>query len=224
MKDEAENYVAAGQALIGLGRHLQRTFPKPNVIGCQYGEESILERLLPEPTGIYVEIGASHPTDCSNSHFLYKRGWRGLLIEPLPYSWPALLLERPEDYLCPLACSNVDGYASLNICRTVSSLVPNWRDDNEGQMPVQTATLASILKMYPAVNWSDTKFCSIDTEGHEAEVVAGFDWTTFHPRVLMLEAFDQRGNDISGAWRPILDAQGYVLHHGGALNQIFVRK
>ena len=198
---DPEALVEAGQMLIGLGRHIQRTAPKPNVEGSQHGEFSVLRKLLPEPTGLYVDCGASDGVDCSNSFQFYKLGWRGLLIDPLPDVWPSLMLNRPGDFLCPIAASDVDGYATLNCCRSVSSLDKCWRRDNESTMPVRTERLETILKRYPFVDWTKTDLLSIDAEGHEKQVLDGIDWNTFKPKVVIIEYADQNGVDISGPWR-----------------------
>lgn len=36
--------------------------------------------------GIYVDVGAFHPTKFSNTHLFYLNGWRGINIEARPGS------------------------------------------------------------------------------------------------------------------------------------------
>jgi len=51
----------------------------------QYGEDLILwDYFKGKPDGLFVEIGANHPTALNNTWFFEQRGWRGILIEPLP--------------------------------------------------------------------------------------------------------------------------------------------
>lgn len=51
----------------------------------QNGEESAILAAFPDKTdGRFLDIGAWHPTDKSNTRALYERGWSGLLIEPSP--------------------------------------------------------------------------------------------------------------------------------------------
>lgn len=228
MSDPAEHYVDAGLALVQLGRWLQRHHPKPERAGSQYDEDKILERLLPGDEGLYVDIGASHAIECSNTWKFYQRGgWRGLLVEPLPDCWADLLLQRPQDRLCPVAASNADGYATLRVCRSVSSLSTDWNIDAPETIPVRTMPLRDILALYQGYDWSKTRLCSIDVEGHEREVLEGFDWETFVPNVIVIEYRDynpvDKGNDVSARWRWILEVR-YNLHHQNELNQIWVRK
>jgi FkbM family methyltransferase len=225
---QPEDYVDAGVAMLQLGRWLQKHYPVVDCEGSQYDEDSVLEKFLPGNEGIYVDIGASHPRQCSSTWRFYQRGWRGLLIEPLPDFWGAILLERPEDYLCPIAASNEKGFASLRVCRAISSLEQTWPNESNETMPVQIAPLWDILKLYPMMDWTKTDFCSIDVEGHEGAVLEGFDWESFRPRVIMLEyrmyGAEQPGEDLSDQWDHHLIGQGYVLKHKNKLNQIWKLK
>jgi len=223
-----EAYVEAGVVLLQLGRWLQKHYTPAVHEGSQFEEDAIIARLLPGDTGLYVDIGASHSSECSNTWRLYQKGWRGLLIEPLPDAWGELLLNRREDYLCPMAASNIGGFANLRLCRSVSTLRPDWNVGETETVPVRTATLKDILLMYPETDWSQTRLCSIDVEGHEKEVLEGIDWETFHPEMFILEyrAYDavDYGEDISAAWKGILKGNGYKLHFTNKLNQIWIRK
>lgn len=218
---DPEYFVEAGQALVMIGRTIQRTFPKPNVEGSQYGEFDTLRKLLPFEGGIYVDVGASHPRDCSNTWEFYRLGWRGLLIEPLSDCWPALLMERPEDYLFPGAASDANGYATLYRNRSVSSLDPDWWPEKAAGMPVVTERLEDILKRYPSVDWGKTDLLSIDVEGHEGAVLRGINWSTFKPKAVIIEWCRHSGEDLSGAWRGILEEQGYKKVGANCLNMVF---
>lgn len=227
MSIKAEEYIDAGLALVQLGRLLQKVYPKVENEGSQFDEDKILAELLPGK-GIYVDVGANHPKECSNTWRLYQRGWRGMLIEPLPDAWPALLLERREDRLCPVAASNRDGFATLRVCRSVSSLRDDWKINAEDGIIVRTATLSTILSMYGnEFDFSKTQLLSIDVEGHEKEVLEGMpDW--FRPDVIVLEYRDydpaNYGKDISDGWKRLLVHWGYRKHHENPLNQIWKRK
>lgn len=224
MNDEhAERYVAAGQVLIGLGRWLQKTYPKPTIEGPQFDEAAALDSLLPESFGRYIDIGANHYSDCSNTWNFYKRGWRGLLIDPLPETWANILRHRPEDRLCPIAASDKAGFAKMKVCRSVSSLRPDWPIDSQGTVLVETMPLRDILMHYHFEDYSRALFCSIDVEGHEREVLEGIDWSIFQPRVICIEYRNYVGVDTSGSWRPILEAQ-YAIYSQNQLNQIWKLK
>lgn len=223
---DPEEYVDAGTALQQLGRWLQRCHPKPSRIGSQYDEDRILAEMLPEK-GTYADIGASHAKECSNTWMLYTRGWRGLLIEPLPDCWADLLLNRIGDIVCPVAASDINGFAKLRVCRTLSSLREDWPNDSTESILVKTMTMRDILAMYPSVSWEHTDLCSIDVEGHELEVLNGFDWASFSPKVIVIEFREtgkEQGADSSGKWVHHMHNNNYRLHRQTPLNQIWVRK
>src|SRR3989344_4572766 len=51
----------------------------------QSGEDMILRSIFDDKKeGFYVDVGAFHPKLYSNTYYFYKRGWRGINIEPNP--------------------------------------------------------------------------------------------------------------------------------------------
>ena len=63
------------------------------------GEDLVLNKLFEnEQDGIYVDIGANHPLRFSNTHFFYKKGWRGVNIEPNPELHQVLQEVRTDDF------------------------------------------------------------------------------------------------------------------------------
>jgi len=177
--------------------YTERLFPTPTVEGSQYGEDAILEKLLPESFGWFIDVGAHHPIDCNNSWRFYQRGWRGILIEPLPSCWPNLLFERAEDYLCPVAAGSERAVMEMRVCRSVSSMLPGWpQSETEGIMPVLTVPLVEILSWYPQID--SVSLLSVDVEGMERQVLEGYPWETHPPKVICIEWCDPNGVDISG--------------------------
>lgn len=206
-----------------------RAYPPAEHPGCQHGEERPLFAILKPATqpGSYVDVGASDPTECSNTWELYKYGWRGLLIEPSPGSWSAILSQRPGDMLCPVAASDVRDFGVLYEASALSSLQKNWAWTDADELGVETKTLAAILEGVPQIR--DTcRLCSIDVEGYELQVLRGIDFATFHPEMFIIEYRDHKnpgpGNDTSAPWLPILWENGYDLIDRSELNMIFLHR
>lgn len=214
----------AAEALRTLGKQMTRMYPKVDVSGSQHKEDMILEQLLPEDFGLYVDCGAHAHEDCSNTYRFWKKGWRGLLVEPLPSAWPNLLANRTRDFLCPYAASNEEGFASLRVCRGMSSLQADWPIEATEVISVRTMPLRDILKLWNGCDWTKTKLLSIDCEGHERQVLEGVDWSTFRPEVICIEHISPTGTDLSVEWRSILESNGYINHWSSVLNQIWRRK
>src|SRR5690606_39242212 len=47
--------------------------------------------------GFYVDVGAHHPYRFSNTMYFYKKGWRGINIEPSPEAMKWLIWFRTKD-------------------------------------------------------------------------------------------------------------------------------
>ncbi len=47
--------------------------------------------------GVYVDVGAYHPKLFSNTYLFYKKGWRGICVEPNPEMKGLFHLARPRD-------------------------------------------------------------------------------------------------------------------------------
>jgi FkbM family methyltransferase len=157
----------------------------------QQQEEELVRKFFADaPSGYFVEVGANHPTQRSQTWHLEQAGWTGVLVEPQP-DLAAFLVTARTAQVFPVACSSpehagqtlplhVDGpLSSLNRGR----MAPGSRPDYVIMVP--TRTLDSILEEAGAPTPLD--FLSIDVEGHEIEVLSGFDFARWRPRLLMLE-------------------------------------
>ena len=64
------------------------------------GEDLIVEsicRILERPGPTYLDIGAADPTANSNTYLFYRKGCRGVLVEPNPSLCKRLAAVRPGD-------------------------------------------------------------------------------------------------------------------------------
>jgi hypothetical protein len=63
----------------------------------QYGEDKIIDRLLGyKKSGFYINVGANHPYRFSNTYMFYKKGYRGVNIEPNPISFEKFLIRKGD--------------------------------------------------------------------------------------------------------------------------------
>ncbi len=76
---------------------------------AQEGEDIVLQRFLVEVNkGFYVDVGAHHPKRFSNTYTYYKKGWRGINIEPRPGSKKLFDKIRPRDINLELPVNSVE--------------------------------------------------------------------------------------------------------------------
>lgn len=166
---------------------------------AQFGEDMILDQLFPENyKGFFVDVGAHRPTQCSNTYFFYKKGWRGINIDAMPGSMKLFNVVRPGDINIEEAVSDAKQkltYYSFN--RPLQngffsndSLTPK----DEGLKIIEkreiiTARLDEILKRHLKRNQL-IDFLSIDVEGLDFSVLKSNDWTLYKPAVILIEILD----------------------------------
>jgi FkbM family methyltransferase len=154
------------------------------------------ERLVREffggdDSGFYVEVGANHPTEGSQTWHLEHLGWTGVLVEPQPDLAAFLVTERKSAIVFPVACTspeNAGQVMSLHVDGARSGLnrermAPGSK--TEYVIAVQTKTLDTILGEAQAPAPID--LLSIDVEGHELEVLSGFNFQRWQPLLILIE-------------------------------------
>lgn len=186
----------------------------------QEGESLILERFFgSQPEGFYVDVGAHHPKRFSNTYEFYRRGWRGVNIDPTPGVKELFDELRPEDVSLSVAVSDVEGMHDFYLfdepaLNTFSKgLAEQYQQDgwklNEVR-PIISKKLSTLLEELRLEAPID--FMSIDVEDHELQVLRSNDWSRFRPRVLLVEILDfDMGASQKGAVHDFVLAQGYEM-------------
>ena len=143
-----------------------------------------------DSSGYFVEVGANHPTHGSQTWHLEQAGWAGVLVEPQP-DLAAFLVTSRKARVFATACSSPDNAGQslpLHVDGARSAL------DRDRMAPgaqaayvivVPTRTLDSILEEAAAPIPID--LLSIDVEGHETEVLRGFDFNRWQPLLILIE-------------------------------------
>ena len=49
----------------------------------QFGEDKTLEKYINDGKGFYLDVGCGEPVRGSNTYLFYKKGFSGLLVDPL---------------------------------------------------------------------------------------------------------------------------------------------
>jgi FkbM family methyltransferase len=141
-------------------------------------------------SGYFVEVGANQPTVASQTWHLEQAGWTGVLIEPQP-DLAANLVTAREAKVFAVACSspeNAGRSLPLHVDGALSALDRDRMAPgaNTGRtIMVPTRTLDDVLDEADAPAPLD--LLSLDVEGHELEVLRGFDFQVWQPRLVMVE-------------------------------------
>ena len=199
----------------------------------QFGEDiivlNIFYRLWIEKPS-YLDLGAHHPHNISNTALLYDRGCRGINVEPNPLLIEPFHRLRPED---------------TNLCMgigTKKGTMPFWRYDNvwsgknsfvkelaEENGPVTAIdvpvdTVDNIVRDHAKGVFPD--FLSVDVEGMDFDIIKSIDYSTTNtPKVICVEMFSGgRGQmDDTQKIKNWLNLHYFLLIQVGA-NGIFVRR
>jgi FkbM family methyltransferase len=181
-----------------------------------------------ESGGFYVEAGANDGVTQSNTLFFARyRGWRGLLVEPVPELARRCRAMRPESVVEQAALVGPDHAAPTiamryaNLMSVVAGARGSEADDREHvargealqglasyKLEVPARTLDAILDAH-GVRRID--LLSLDLEGYEAQALRGLDLRHRRPQWVLVEAWDRPAIDALLA--PWYDAVGVLSHH-----------
>jgi FkbM family methyltransferase len=170
--------------------------------------------------GFFVEVGANEPIVLSQTHTLELAGWSGILIEPLPIQ-AALLRSQRTAQVFEFACSSPDvagravPFFVAGIYSSLKAELPTVGIQSTETISVETRELDQILIEAKAPVPID--FLSIDVEGAEIDVLKGFSFEKWKPRLLVVE-----DRAIDFALHRYIQKKGYRWVKRFALNNWYV--
>ena len=178
----------------------------------QIGEDLFLWNLFEgKLDGFYIEVGGFDGYNLSVSYAFDAAGWDGVLVEPVPPNFEKCKARRPHAHVFNAALSRpgsaptatflhlLDQYGGalsyLPSAGVNGPLVkPGTYSEVKYQVPVRT--MDSVLEgLGDVLANRRIDFASIDVEGHEPELLAGFTLDRWKPRVVILEDNSQ-GDDV----------------------------
>lgn len=171
-----------------------------------------VERYMDFNGGFFFEAGANDGITQSNTrHFEENRGWRGILVEPIPQKFKECVKNRP-DAIVEWGALTPDDFGQDEVDLVFCNLMTITR----GCMPPeQEAVRLEIGKQFlpydrifdfraPALTISGildkhgvtaVDFLSLDLEGFERPALRGLDFSRHRPRFILVEAHDEAGID-----------------------------
>jgi FkbM family methyltransferase len=175
--------------------------PLVEALGAQYGpsrfsehnEEWIIrDHFQDRREGIFLDVGANHYKNYSNTYFLETAlGWSGVAVDALEEFAAEYQAHRPRTrfvamFASDVADSSVRFFAAEN--NLVSSSDPEFvkRYGSTGkQREVPTTTLNAVLDQ---AHIERVDFLTMDIELAEPKALAGFDVLRFRPALVCIEA------------------------------------
>lgn len=211
--------VKFGVAVLG---EVYRKIVREKIIGsyAQDYEDVQIEKILKESRGYYVDIGAYHPTRLSNTYRFYRKGWRGVVVEPNPETEEMFHKIRPKDiYIAAgigLENTTIDYYRylipALNTFSPVQ--VKENKKSNYSAEKVVKIKVWGIKEFLKKFVKQKIDLLSLDVEGWDEKILKNWYWR-YKPRIICVENLKD--------WK-LLKKLGYKLYFKTKHNLIFSLK
>ena len=145
--------------------------------------------------GFYLDVGAQHPVSNNNTYLLFKRGWKGINIDLDKKNIELFQTIRPEDINLNFALSDSEKevdlffYHEASPINTLSEKVSSFQKAKVNKVKkINTKMLNNVLEDLNFRNHID--YMNLDVEGHEIQVLSGFNISKYKPSVVSVEYLD----------------------------------
>lgn len=211
----------------------------------QYGEDKVLDFALKilinkgVVTNLnYLDIGGCLPYSSSNSYFLYRQGYSGVVIEADPLLAKSFKKARQKDVVLNLGIipenenKDLPFYYADGVCgsfdkENVLTAISKHNLNSECKsINIPTSTVNEILEKYftnePLI------LLSIDVEGLDEKIIKSIDFRRFSPYFLCVETAGLSSDKFLGnkcfEIIEFLKSKGYIVYSDSYINTIFIRK
>ncbi len=146
--------------------------------------------------GFFVDIGAHHPVRFSNTWMFYRRGWRGINIDPTPGSMRPFRFFRRHDINLEIGIAAQPTQLTFYCfnepaLNTFDETLAKQRNTGKPYRIVQSVIvpvepLGKILDMHLPPG-QPIDFFTIDVEGLDLEVLKSNNWVKYRPEFVLVE-------------------------------------
>jgi FkbM family methyltransferase len=203
----------------------------------QSGEDVVVDGILNKrKNGFYVDIGAFHPKVFSNTYLFYKRGWRGVCVEPNPEAKWKFKMVRPGDVfvnvgVIPRTQETLPAGRQVKNSRTQNDELTYFVFD-EGATNTFSAEVTEenkkvgrklikiiripvmeinrLLKKHVPRN-QKIDLLSIDVEGMDEAILKSIDWKKWKPEVVVCEEIRTQISDVRSQMEKFFGEKGYEM-------------
>lgn len=232
---------ALDELKLGIFDNVSTSFWDKNTLS-QSGEDAIISFAtmalgIPLAETTYLDLGANHAKELSNTYFFYKNGARGILVEANPDLIPELKFYRNGDIILnrcisnengeiiPFYIINGDGLSTLNKESAEDAISKNPDLEITQIIDIETITVNTIMEQYfgkaPVI-------LNIDLEGIEMMILRSIDFDKFRPLVIITEmipyethlVIEKKNVEIV----EFMKLKGYIEYAFSGINSIFMDK
>ena len=166
------------------------------------GEDLFVDNFFKNKRGLYVDVGAYHPLELSNTYLLYKRKWKGINIDINSLSIEYFDFLRPNDINLNLGVAKENSTKIIYFQKDKSPLntlnltqAKKIFSNTFKQKKIKTKTLTNILDK-TKFKRKEIDFLNIDTEGNDLEVLQSLDFKKYIPKLICIELIDHFNPDL----------------------------
>lgn len=158
--------------------------------------------------GVYIDLASNEPVTMSNSYFFdICLGWDGICVEANPQYHDKIRLLR-SCKLIPRCVSDTENrkvsYVLAGGLGGISETIRFREISQERKIQMNCLTMRDVL----GLNIRNIDYMSLDVEGHEIQVLNGFDWNTTKVSIITIEISEETLPSIEN----FLTKKGYVRH------------
>jgi FkbM family methyltransferase len=224
-------------SLVRRSPNVKNDYVKTSYSQC--GEDLIIDFLF-QQMGIekpsYIDIGAHHPNYINNTFLFYKKGARGVSIEPDPSLIAQFNLIRKEDTNLNIGVGETNGMADFYIMNepTLNTFVKEEAERMEAEKSVykiaevkkiKISKLSDVISQY--CHGKFPELLSIDVEGLDELILKSIEYNSDAPKVMCVETltFSAEGKGVKkNELIDFVKSKGYMVYADTYINTIFVKE
>jgi FkbM family methyltransferase len=184
----------------------------------QNGEDVALASLMQTSGGgMYIDVGAYHPTLYSNTYALYQKGWCGIVIEPNAASRQLFKWVRPRDQFIHAGIAKNPGTQTYyrfsdgaynTFDKKTRDALSHRPIIQKGEEVIPMRTLAEVVHTHTVTH---IDVLNIDVVGLDLEVLESHDWNV-PPLFIIIEDHTFRPDNVKeNMIVQFLSAKGYTI-------------
>ena len=177
----------------------QNIFHKPlkSYSDC-FGEDLFVQNYFANQSdGFYIDVGCNQPKKNSLTFQLFKKGWKGINVDISERCIELYNYFRKQDINLNISLGskekNVDAYIFYDNCtmNTVDSKFKEHTRNSVNKFPeVKKIKQSTLNKIISDFGITKIDYLNIDVEGHEMDVLKGFDIRKIMPTLVSVEIHD----------------------------------
>ena len=154
----------------------------------EYFEDLILFTIVSDiKNGFYIDVGAYDPNIVSVTKAFYLWSWNGINIEPQSNQIELFKKERPNDINLQLVMDKNEGNITFYFAGQCSTVKEKYAKKLNQSVNIKMDTLENICRKF-VPKGREVDFCKIDVEGNERDVLLGYDFKNYRPKVFCIES------------------------------------